>query len=108
MTIQTRSTTLDSVGGQSTVWADLASVYADIAPLSGREMMAAQAMQSSVTHKIIVRYQPLFADPKAVAAMRAVWIKDGITRIFNISSASDDDERRKYMTISATEGLNYG
>jgi len=87
---------------------DVITVYADVSALSGHEMMAAQAVNVSVTHKIALRYKPQFVDPKAMAAMRAIWVKDGVTRIFNIQSSEDDDERRKYMTLSAYEGINAG
>ena len=106
--LQSRSTPVDSVGGVSIVWSDVATVWANITELSARELMAAQAVQSEVTHQITIRYQKAFADPKAVAEMRALLVKDGITRLFNIRGSHDNDERRRFLILDAMEGLNDG
>lgn len=108
LTIQSRSTTQDTVGGQSTTWATIATVWANIEALTARELMAAQAVQSSVSHQITIRYQPLLADPKAVAEMRAVLVRDGVTRIFNIHGSRDEGERRRNIILDAEEGLSDG
>ena len=39
-------------------WTPLVTVWASVAPLTGREYMAAGAMQSSVTTRIRMRYRP--------------------------------------------------
>ena len=108
LTFQVRSTAEDGVGGQSVIWTDYLTVWGSVASISWREILAAQAVNVQVTHTIVIRYKPQFTDPKAMAAMRVLWIKDGVTRIFNIVSAADDDERRKYMTLSVYEGFNDG
>lgn len=108
ITLQQRSSALDGVGNQDTTWTDVAPVWADVQPLNGRELVAAQAVNSSVTHQILIRYQTQFADPKVMAAMRAVMTKDGITRIFNIHASRDEDERRRYLILDAEEGMNDG
>ena len=104
LTIQTRAITQDTLGGQAVTWTDLAHVRAHIAPLSGRELLAAQAVQSEVTHQITVRYQTIFANPKTVAAYRAIYKG----RIFNFGPSTNQDERNRVVIISATEGLNEG
>lgn len=104
VTFQARSTATDSFGDQVTSWADVCTVYADIQPLSGRELFAAQAVQSAVSHSITVRYRPEFAVPKTVAAMRIVY--NG--RFFNIESSLNFEERNRLVTMQAVEGLNNG
>lgn len=101
---QTRSTTADTFGGQSTAWVDAFTVSAEVAPLSGRELLSAQAVQSEVSHQITARYRPEFSDPKAVARMRAFY--NG--RYFNIHASINLDERNRQVTLSASEGLNDG
>ncbi|MCP5231082.1 MAG: head-tail adaptor protein, partial [Zoogloeaceae bacterium] len=49
-------------------------------------------------------WQPAFAQPRAVAAMRAVY--NG--RVFNIHSVGNEDERNVLLTLLASEGLNDG
>lgn len=106
VTFQIRATGVDPRdGSQLTTWVDvLADVPAAISPLSGRELMAAQAMQSAVSHQIDLRYHALLANPKEVARMRIMFG----SRIFNIQSAVTIDERRREMRVMAEEGLNDG
>ena len=109
VTIQTRDTTQDAYGQQVTTWTDyLTGVPADIQALSGRELLAAQAMVAEVSHQITVRYTSLLADPIKVAAMRVVYVNASVTRYFNISAAMNVDERNKQIDLLCSEGLNNG
>jgi SPP1 family predicted phage head-tail adaptor len=102
--IQSPPTGQNAYGEPLTTWADVATVWAEITPLSARELFAAQAVQSETSHKITVRYRAEFANPKTVAGMRVV--HSG--RIFNITGAINIDERNRTVELSATEGLNLG
>ena len=108
VTIQQRDAVIDGVGSQAVTWSNVATVWAGIAEASAREVLAAQAMQTAITHKVTIRYQPQFADPKAMAALRVKLVKDDITRVFNIRGSHDDGERRRYLVLDAEEGLNDG
>ena len=70
ITFQTRDVSVDSFGQQVTTWADAFTVWASIEPLSARELFAAQAVQSEVSHKVTVRYRTELTNPVAVAAMQ--------------------------------------
>lgn len=104
ITFQQRTTTVDSYGQQTTTWTDLITVWASIEALSARELLAAQAVQSEVSHKITVRYRAEFANPVAVAAMRITY--NG--RLFNIQGATNIDERNREIDLTCAEGLNNG
>jgi SPP1 family predicted phage head-tail adaptor len=105
--VQQRTTSQDTFGQQTIAWTDvIASVPASITPLSGRELIAAQAINAEITHEIVVRYHPLLADPLKVAAMRLVYVNGTVTRYFNIQSAMNVDERNRQLTLMAVEGLN--
>jgi SPP1 family predicted phage head-tail adaptor len=104
VTLQRRDTTKDSYGQQVNTWADVATVWASIEGLSARELLAAQSVQSEVSHRITVRYRSELSDPKAVAAMRAVY--NG--RLFDISGAMNLDERNRTVELLCAEGLNNG
>jgi SPP1 family predicted phage head-tail adaptor len=109
VTIQTRDTAQDAYGGQVVTWTDyLTGVPADVQALSGRELFAAQTMVTEVTHLITIRYTSLLADPKAVAAMRVVYVNGSVTRYFNISAVTNIDERNKQIDLMCSEGLNNG
>jgi SPP1 family predicted phage head-tail adaptor len=102
--IQRRNIVQDSFGEPQLTWTDVATVWADIAPLTGRELESAQRMASEVSHQITVRFQPLFADTRVVAGYRAIYKG----RIFNIQACMNEDERNAVVTLLASEGLNDG
>ena len=106
--LQKRIVTQDTFGQQVTNWIDfLSGVPSDIQPLSGRELIAAQAVNAEVTHQIVVRYHPLLVDPIQNAALRIVYAPAaGVLRYFNVQSATNVDERNKQITFLAIEGLN--
>jgi SPP1 family predicted phage head-tail adaptor len=104
VTVQQRSTSVDSFGGQAQTWIDICTVWAEIRTLNGRELMAASAMQSEVSHEITVRYRSELTNPKAVAAMRILFKG----RIFNIHSSVNVDERNEIITLQVSEGVNNG
>ncbi|MFC5524020.1 phage head closure protein [Polaromonas jejuensis] len=101
---QCRDTAVDSYGQQVTTWTDAFTAWAAIEALSAREVLAAQAVQSEASHRITVRYRGEFTNPVAVAAMRINY--NG--RLFNISGATNTDERNRTVEIMASEGMNNG
>lgn len=104
MDFQTRATTQDAVGGQSTSWTTAFTAWVSIEPLSGRELLAAKAVRSEVTHRVCVRYRSALADTKVVSAMRGIY--NG--RIFNFHASMNQEERNAFIEIMASEGLNNG
>jgi len=104
ITLQRPSTAQDTCGGPVRTWTDLGTFWAEIQPLSGRELESAQRMASEVSHQIVVRYQAIFADTRQVAGYRAVYR----SRIFNIHAALNEDESNVLITLLASEGLDDG
>ena len=99
--IQRRSSTQDTFGTPLFIWTDIAIVWADIQPLTGRELDNAQRINSEVSHQIIVRYQPIFADTRVVAGYRACYKG----RFFALHASLIEDERNSGVTLLASEGL---
>lgn len=104
ITIQSRVATPDVDGGIQSSWVDVVTVWARVTALSGNALIRAQAIQSSVTHAIEVRWNPLLSDSKAVAAMRV----NGLSRPMNILASLDAEELHKELTLLAVEGLTSG
>jgi len=104
VTIQTRASNQDSFGAQSTAWSDLASVWASIEPLTGRELMNAQTISTEISHRITLRYQSAFANPKTVATLRAIYG----ARVFDIHASMNESENNERITLLAAEGLTDG
>lgn len=57
ITIQQMTVVRDEVGGHAETWATLATVWAKVRDMSGKEIFNAKAVGSSVTQSIIVRYR---------------------------------------------------
>lgn len=94
---------IDSDGNQLESWVpafDGQQLSAEIAPLSGRELIAAQAVQSKVSTRLKVRYRPGFK-----ASMRAIHFDV----IYNIEAVIPDPESGiGWLTLMCTSGTNEG
>lgn len=99
LTIQQRAPGQDASGQPTLNWVDVVTVWAGIRPLSSRELIAAQASQSEISHEITIRYRS-----DVTAAMRGVYKG----RYFNFGMPRNMDESNRELVIPATEGLNKG
>jgi len=90
----------DGYGGSAVPWVDFATnIAASIVPTTGRELLAAQAVQNESRFTITTRYVA-----GIIPAMRIVFG----TRVFNILDTSNLDERNKELQFSCSEGLTQG
>ncbi|MFL1495503.1 phage head closure protein [Pseudomonas antarctica] len=81
-------------------WVDVATLWAAVNPLSGREFIQAKAAQSEEVGRIVIRYR---SDIKA--AMRGI---EG-DRVYNIQAVLPDPRSgREYLTLPYSEGVNDG
>ena len=104
ITLQRQSNVQDSYGGPVRTWLNVATIWADIQPLTGRELESAQRMASEISHQITVRYQASLTDTRVVSGYRALYK----ARIFNIHAALNEDESKVLVTLLASEGLDDG
>lgn len=92
---------LDSDGAQVEAWTPvMVNIPAQISALSGRELIAAQAVQSKVNTRIVVRFRSGFRP-----SMR------GVHRgtIYNIEAViPDPDSGIGQITLLCTSGVNEG
>ena len=58
VTIERLTETVEKYGDSTSEWVTLATVWAAVEPLVGREYMAALQVQASVTTRIRMRYRP--------------------------------------------------
>lgn len=77
-------------------WADLATVWASIEPLTGDEKWAADQVEAMVSHRIRIAYRA-----GVTSAMRIVYG----TRTFNIAAVLNPNEANVELEILATESL---
>jgi len=90
VTLQSKGTTRDTYGGETITWVDLATVWADCSPLSGREYLAARVEVAETIIKIRIRWR---ADVSTTT--RAVW--DG--RTYDIEAALDTGGRHEELVL---------
>ena len=96
VTLQTNTQTRDAGGGYADSWAGTATLWARIEPLSGRERLAAQQIEDTVTHRVTIRYR------SGVSAQQRIAF--GV-RVFNIRAVLDVDERNEWLELLCEEGV---
>ena len=74
-------------------WAELATVWARKEDLSGRELFAAQQVQSTVTTRFTIRYR---SDVQAKQRLSHAGT------VYNIESVQDPDGRRCFLYVLAS------
>jgi len=99
--LQSHTLIQDPITGDITeVWTTQASVWAEVAPLSGREFIAANAVQSEVRARITLRYRD---------DVDSDWRISFRGKIYNIEAILPDLwSGLDYMTLPCSEGLNDG
>lgn len=81
-------------------WSDVANVWADIQNLSAREFISAQAVQSEIIARIVIRYRS-DVEPKMRIKYR--------NKVYNIHGALPDlKSGLEYLTLPVSEGVNDG
>ncbi|MCS5873598.1 phage head closure protein [Klebsiella pneumoniae subsp. pneumoniae] len=87
-------------GAVINTWRDVATLWAEVAPLSAREFIAAQASQGEVTTRITIRYR------EGVTRKHRILFRG---RIYNIEGVLPDPRSgREYLTLPCSEGSNDG
>jgi SPP1 family predicted phage head-tail adaptor len=101
VTVEELITDLDSDGATLEAWYPIGPpLSAEILPLSGRELIAADAVQSKVTTRIRIRYRP-----GIIPSMRAVHREE----VYNIEAViPDNNSGIRWLTLQCTSGVNDG
>lgn len=98
---QDQGTSRDDNGEHIEDYQDLATVWAEVKPLSGRELWAARQTQSEVTHRVTVRYSSALAD--LTGSIRVIH-RD---RAFHMDSVLNTDERRRELVMMCIESPDF-
>lgn len=99
ITFQEQVETPDGGGGYDLSWqniAEMPTVWARIIPLSGSERLAAQRLESRITHRIRIRYRAGIT-PDLRAAFKG--------RTFNIRAVINVEEKNRFLDLLAEEGV---
>lgn len=92
--LQQSTDVTNSRGEAIPTWSDVASVWGEVTPLSGREGLAAQQVYATASHRVRIRYRP-----GVVPKMR--FLKG--SREFDIDAVLNVDERNRELTCLVTE-----
>ena len=96
--LQSPGGTRDAVGERVTTWTDVATVWARIDPIGGREQFLAAQLRTSTTHKVTVRHSSV------TATITAAWRINYGGRIFAIDSIRNVEESQVMIELLCTEG----
>lgn len=100
ITLQQLVESRDGFGGVATAWQDVATVWAAVEPLQGREFWAQQQTQAEVTTRVRIRH-------RAGIAART-WRIAYAGRVLDIHSVIDPKERHEELQLMCTEGVTSG
>jgi len=92
VTIQSKSVTRDAYGAEVITWTDVATVWMEVQPLSGREYVAMRQAQSDVTTRFTARYRS-----GMTTAMRLLWRATP----YNITEIIDQGAEQRSLEILA-------
>lgn len=99
VTFQSRKTARDEYGQPVEGWDTVTTLWASIDPISGRELLTAQQVQTEVTHRIRCRYWTGLETSQRIVFG---------ARYFDIKSLINTREIGASLEILATEGLSDG
>ena len=99
VTLQARQGTQNALGEAVGAWVDIATVWAEVAPLRGREYFASGQMQSTVEVKVTIRNRP-----DVVPTMRVV--HRGVPH--EIVSVIDPKSEGEGLELMCTAGIRDG
>lgn len=110
ISLQNQQVTHDSDGGQVIEWVEVARLWAGIEPLSAREFLQADAIQSKVTARITIRYRGnVDAKMRIVHPARLPGEVTDADTIYNIHGVIRDNETLiDWITLPVSEGVNTG
>ena len=81
-------------------WRDVVTVWAEITDLSAREFIAAQAVNSAVTTRIVIRFR------RGVTNRNRIMYQGDIYNITGV--LADNRSGREYLTLPCVKGVNDG
>lgn len=85
----------DDAGGYTQTWLDVATVWAEVEPMRGQEIVLADKLAGVTTHRVKIRYR---------ADVNAAWRAKLGTRVLNIRGVTDIEGRRRDLELICEEG----
>ena len=104
VTVQAYTSVQSPTTGQVTKqWKDICTVWADIADVSGKEIIASGAVMSEITTRIWIRYRP-----DIVAAYRVLWQTPNVRGMVYTIQAVIPDKNHSRLELLCKGGIFNG
>lgn len=94
VTIQQPVAAVNGYGERITTWSTVATVWAAVEPLRGREFFDAEQTQAEISHRVIMRYR---------TGMESTMRLLHLTRVLHIGTIIDVDERHRELQLMCRE-----
>jgi head-tail adaptor len=91
--------TADGAGGFTEVWTALGTLWAEVRPGSGSDVLGEERMLSAVPYRVTVRGAPIGSTSRPQAGQR---FREG-TRLFLVQAVTERDPHGRYLTCFARE-----
>lgn len=99
VTIEGKSVSRSAIGEEVVAWVAVATLWAKVEPLRGREFFAAQQMQDAADYRITIRYRPgLTRD------MRVIWRE----QCFDVVSVLEPFGAKQSLELMCITGVRNG
>lgn len=96
VTIQSASRVVDAGGGNALTWADVATVWARVMPIIGREQIEAGALQGVTTYRVTIRWRTGITH-----SVRLLWG----SKYLNVRSIISPTERSFFIEMVCDDGV---
>ncbi len=102
--LQRAAETPDGAGGREVTWSTFATVWGEMRPLSGKDRLQAEQLQSTIANRLVIRFQGSPSNPEMpfVSARDRVLYK-GVA--YNIRAVVDIEERRRFLELDLESGV---
>lgn len=104
--LQRRVLTEVGGGSKTQTWVNLvAGIPFAVIPLSGREQMAGMQLEHPISCRIVIRYNVDVATERGDLMLVERDARREVVRQFNIRGVYDVDDRKRWMELTAEEGV---
>ena len=103
--LQRKTSTPDGAGGSTKGFETYDTVFAEWRPLSGKDRLQAEQIQSAVGYRVLIRFKPSPTNPQApfVKAEDRILYKG---RPYNIRAVIDVEDRRRWLELDVESGVS--
>lgn len=100
VTIEEKSVTRDTYGGEVVTWETFATVWGDVSPMVGREYLEGRQEGAEINTRVRIRY---LAGVRP--EMRVKWADDDGTHYYDIQSVQHVETRQRELVLMCREQI---